>query len=116
MKPLHIAIGVLAIGGGYYLYKHKGISPKSIVSTMSTKPGYNSMMKISPSEYNNTSMESGAVATQNFAGAGMLTPWTLPAEQGNAMEINADWTSDPDTYAATVAHVWKQQAVSGSHL
>jgi hypothetical protein len=117
-KHVVIGVGVLGLVGYFYLRRTGKISSviPSSLNTMSTKPGYTSMMKVGYSDYNNTSMEGASYATQSFVENGVVRNWSLPAEQGNGMLVSPGWTSYSDAYSARVANAWQEYATQGSHL
>lgn len=121
MKTHHLLIGVVLVGGGYWYWIHKKMpkSPTVVSALGGNMKGYSSLSKTPPEYYNATSFN-GMTTPETFdggieQGVNMSTPWTLPAEQGNAMQVNAGWTNFPDTYSAKVSHLWQQQLVDASH-
>ena len=116
MKTSTLVIGGVVVAGlGYLYFKKNGISLASAnLTTMTTKPGYTSMMKIGPQYYNSTSMEGNATATQSSNG--VPTPWVMPAEQGDAMTVSAGYGAYGDKYSSTVANAWLQGEAQGAHL
>jgi len=108
---------VLFVGVAYYFHKKDKSTTQISRSALSGNlKGYSDMMKLSPTYYNNTSIN-GLSGSQNpFPDPTIVTPWTLGFNGGDGSEISAGWTNDPDTYSATVSNDWLQEAVSGSHL
>lgn len=113
-----LGIGVLAVGGAiaYHFFRPGNATPQVIRDAFFNKQGYGNLMKLTPAYYNNTSTEGASDDTQSFGETYQPATWTLPAEQGNAMEVSAGWTAVPDDYAARVANTWITTANSGSHL
>lgn len=109
-----IGAGVLGVAGYYYYRKTKKSSVPTTVGAFSNNKGYTAMMKLSPQYYNSTSME--GAATQTASAGGILTPWVLGAEQGNAMEVSAGWTDWPDSYSAKVSNAWLQSEAQEARL
>ena len=118
MESKNVVVGVVGLGVGalgFYFYEHYRKSTKPItVGAFTNNKGYTSLMKLSPQYYNATSME--GAAHQTASSNGILTPWVLGAEQGNAMEVNAGWTSVPDSYSANVSNAWLQEEAQGARL
>lgn len=115
MKHAHLLIiGALIGATGFYFYEKKK-APKNVINNaFFNNKGYTNMMKLSPIYYNGTSTES--VGSNPGASNAIATPWVLPAEQGNAMEISAGWASIPDTYSAKVSNAWLQQEAQEARL
>ena len=115
-KPTIIIGTALLAGVGFYFYEKKtGNSLGDVVTTMTQKPGYTSMMKLPPSYYNNTSTE-GVDNAPTFASAGVNGSWALPADPGNAMTVSAGYGTYGDKYSSTVANAWLQGEAQGAHL
>ena len=118
MKTSHLILGGLALGGVAIYFYHNKQNPitKGINDAFTNSKGYTNMMKLSPDYYNTTSMEGAADYTNSFNGLSIVDTWGLPAEQGNAMQVNAGWTDVPDTYSARVSNSWLQGEAQGAHL
>ena len=119
MKTSHtllIGFGGLVLGAGAYYYYEHGIkkAPPVTVGAFTNNKGYTAMMKLSPQYYNATSME--GAAHQTASSNGMLAPWVMPAEQGDAMEVSAGWTAVGDSYSAKVGNAWIQQEAQEARL
>lgn len=119
MKKEHcLALGLVVLGAGYWLYWHKNMGNKTHRGALTgNHKGYTSMMKIHPNYYNATSVEGGAWFTNEFnPDTGAPTPWVLGHNGGDGSLINAGWTNWGDAYADRVSQQIKATAVAGSHL
>ncbi len=82
--------------------------------------GYTQMMKIPPEYYNNSTLES--TAGPEFMGdwsestLSVPTPWTLPAVQGNGMQIMGGWTNWGDQFSNRDSEWTLTEKATAAHL